>query len=100
MALELLLTKTPSQAKLWLEKKKASETEEEMKRSEEIEMAEAEKMAKKVSKKESRCVMNRLKLFAHILLIKKSASGPSPLRALIDLSHKVISENDSFILSG
>lgn len=44
--------------------------------------------------------MNRLKLFAHILLIRKSGSGMSPMRTLIELNHKVISENDSFILSG
>ena len=43
--------------------------------------------------------MNRLKLFAHILLIRKSGSGLSPMRTLIELNHKVISENDSFILS-
>jgi hypothetical protein len=44
--------------------------------------------------------MNRLKLFAHILLIRKGSSGLNPMRTLIELNHKVISENDSFILSG
>ena len=44
--------------------------------------------------------MSRLKLFAHILLIKKSGSTLSPMRALIELNHELISENDAFILSG
>lgn len=70
-----------------------------MKRAEEIDMMEAQKQSKQLSKKESRCIMNRLKLFAHIMLIKKG-EGSSPLRTLIELNHKVISENDSFILSG
>ena len=43
LALELLLTKSPSQAKVMLETKKAEEGGEEMKRSEEIEMQEAQK---------------------------------------------------------
>ena len=42
--------------------------------------------------------MSRLKLFAHILLIKKSGSALSPMRALIELNHDLISENDAFIL--
>ena len=42
--------------------------------------------------------MSRLKLFAHILLIKKSGSTLSPMRALIELNHDLISENDAFIL--
>lgn len=40
-------------------------------------------------------MINRLKQFAHIILIKKSSI--SPLQALIDINHKIISENDSFI---
>jgi hypothetical protein len=44
--------------------------------------------------------MNRLKLFAHILLIKKNTAGQTPMRALIELNHELISENDSFILNG
>ena len=52
-----------------------------------------------LTKKESQCLIYRFKLVAHILLMKKSQSSIlSPLRALIDLNHKVISENDSFIL--
>jgi hypothetical protein len=54
-----------------------------------------------ITKKESQCLIYRFKLLAHILLMKKSQSSPhSPLKALIDLNHKLISENDSFILSG
>lgn len=100
LALELLLTKSPSQAKVLLVTKKAEESGEEMKRSEEIDLQEAQKQSKQLSKKESRCIMNRLKLFAHILLITKSGSGQSPMRALIELNHELISENDAFILSG
>jgi hypothetical protein len=41
--LELLLTKSPSQAKVLLEKKRAKDSGEEMKRAEEIDMMEAQK---------------------------------------------------------
>ena len=44
--------------------------------------------------------MSRLKMFAHILLIKKSGSTLSPMRALIELNHELISENDAFIFGG
>ena len=45
-------------------------------------------------------MINRLKQLAHILLIKTQSDGVSPMRALVELNHKVISENDSFILNG
>ena len=43
LAFELLLTKSPSQAKIQLEKRRAKESGEEMKRAEEIDMMEAQK---------------------------------------------------------
>ena len=86
-ALELLLTKTPSQAKVILQKKQAEEKGEEMKNSEEVEIMEAIKQSKKVSKRESRCLMYRLKLLAHIMLIKKQGQKNSPLKALIEINH-------------
>ena len=94
-ALETLLAITPSQAKYLLDKRRAEQSGEEMKRSDELEMMDKQKNSLKFSKKESRCMINRLKQFAHIILIKKSSL--SPMRALIDINHKIISENDSFI---
>jgi len=63
-----------------------------MKHSEEIELAEAQKKSKQVTKKESRCLMNRLKLFAHVMLFKRH--GITPIKILVELSQKIISEND------
>lgn len=42
-------------------------------------------------------VMNRLKLFIHVLLQKQK--GVSPIDGLLELNHKVISENGSIITS-
>ena len=72
-----------------------------MKRAEEIDLLEAQKQSKQLSKKESRCVILRLKHVAHVLLRGGSQKGgPSPLRALIELNQKVISENDSTLFQG
>lgn len=71
-----------------------------MKHSEEIELMEQQKQSKQVSKKDSRCLIYRLKLFAHVLLFKKSEKSLCPMRVLIDLNHKIISENDSFLITG
>jgi hypothetical protein len=90
-ALELLLTKSPNQARVILDQMRSDEKGEETKQS--------ETETNTLTKKESQCLIYRFKLVAHILLMKKSQSSMlSPLRALIDLNHKVISENDSFIL--
>lgn len=95
-AFELLLTKTPSQAKLAVDQKRYGEKEE-LKHSEELELMEKQKLSKQVSKKDSRCLIYRLKLFAHIFLNKKGG-GISPFRLLVELNHKIISENDSFLV--
>lgn len=89
-SLELLLTKSPTQAKLALDKMKSQEMNEEMKQSD-------DPNPEDITKMESQCLIYRFKLISHILLMKKSQAN-SPLRALIDLNHKLISENDSFIL--
>ena len=83
-----------------LERRRARDSGEEMKRSEEIGLQEAQRQSKQLSKKESRCIMLRLKHVAHVLLRKRNQEGVSPLRALIELSHKVISENDSTLTGG
>jgi hypothetical protein len=58
-----------------------------MKRAEEIDLIEAQRRSKQLSKKESRCLILRLKHAAHVLLRRGSkAAGPSPLRALVELS--------------
>jgi len=100
-ALELLLTKSPSQAKVALERKRVQDTGEEMKRAEEIDLLEAQRQSKQLSKKEGRCLILRLKHAAHVLLSGQGQnSAASPLRALIELNLKVISENDSTLVSG
>ena len=91
------MTKTPSQAK-YLIQKKSYEKSEEMKHSEEMELDEQKRLSKTISKKDSRCLIYRLKLFAHVLLLKKGTSNLSPFRALTELNHRIISENDSFLL--
>ena len=62
---------------------------EELKNSSEIMLIEAEKKCQQIQKKESRCMIYRLKLFAQLL----SNTGPLS-KCLIDLNHKVISDND------
>ena len=96
-ALEILLTKPPSIAKVVYERRKAREAKEELKRSEELELQEAEKQGQQLSKKESRCLLLRLRHVVHILLRRRTA-GEHPLRALIELSHKVISETDATLV--
>jgi len=71
-----------------------------MKRSEEIDLQEAQRQSKQLSKKESRCIMLRLKHVAHVLLRKRKQDAASPLRALIELTHKVVSENDGTLTGG
>ena len=41
------------------------------------------------------CMMNRLKLCVHLLLQKYK--GITPMHMLIELNHKLISENDSIV---
>lgn len=67
-SLTLFLTKTPSQAKMALEKARRRETGEEMKRAEEIDLQEAQKQSSQVSKKEGRCMILRLQHFTHVFL--------------------------------
>jgi hypothetical protein len=94
-ALELLLTKSPTQAKRLLDIQKSADKGEELKQSENAEDPQT------LTTKESECLIYRFKLLAHILLIKRNKhSSLSPMRSLIDLNHKLISENDSFLLSG
>ena len=65
-----------------------------MKHSEEIELDNKQKQSDNITYKESQCVIYRLKLFAHILIDKKGNNG-SPIKSLIELCHKIISENES-----
>ena len=88
-SLNLLLTKTPNQAIYMIQKKKLMDDGEELKNSSEIMLMEAEKKTHQILKKESRCMIYRLKLFAQLLSKTGSLS-----KSLIDLSHKVISDND------
>lgn len=67
-ALNLFLSKTPSQAKIETEKKKYRETGEELKHTEQIDLMEAKKQSKSVSKKEGRCMILRLQQFTHLFL--------------------------------
>ena len=67
---------------------------EELKNSSEIMLIEAEKKCQQIQKKESRCMIYRLKLFAQLL----SNTGPLS-KCLIDLNHKVISDNDQILIN-
>ena len=71
--------------------------QEELKHSEQMELEELEKQAKVLSNKESRCIIWRLKLFAHVMLNKKGNSG-YPYKALVDLIHGIIADNEPFLL--
>lgn len=93
-SLNLLLTKTPNQAIYVMQKKKLMDDGEELKNSSEIMLMEAEKKTHQILKKESRCVIYRLKLFAQLLAKTGSLS-----KSLIDLSHKVISDNDQILIN-
>ena len=96
-SLELLLTTTPSQAKYILEKKKVEkESGGTVKHSDEIMLHELEqKSAAQITHQDGISIMNRLKMCVHLLLQKHR--GASPLEALLELNHKVISENDLFV---
>lgn len=72
-----------------------------MKRAEEIDLLEAQRQSKQLSKRESRCLILRLKHVAHVLLRPgRAGAGASPLRALIELNQRVISENDGTLAGG
>lgn len=93
----MLLTNTPSQAKYILEKKKVEkENNGIIKHSDEIMLHELEsKSSAQITQQDGISIMNRLKMCVHLLLQKHR--GASPLEALLELNHKVISENDSFV---
>jgi hypothetical protein len=96
-SLELLLTSTPSQAKYVLEKKRLEdECGGTIKHSDELVLRELEQRAAvPISQQDGFSIMNRLKVCVHLLLHKHK--GVSPLEALVELNHKLISENDSFV---
>lgn len=98
-AFEMLLTRTPRQIKAAVERRRAvknAQSEEEFKKSELIGLSngwEELDAADVVNEKEGRCVMNRLKYFAHIFL--RRSQGVLPMRSLIELSHIIIAESDA-----
>ena len=84
--MDVFLTYTPTQAKLYLEMKKAKEQGEELKRSEEMQLNTRDK---KVSKKEARCYIQRLKVFTHCIL--NAVNGKRPFNELVSLCHDILS---------
>lgn len=85
-SLELFLTNTPLKAKKILNSLESNQFEECKMQSEEI----------KQNNTEGICMINRMKLFIHVFLNKqKGKFSILPLQAMIELNHKVISENDS-----
>lgn len=76
-ALEIFLTKSPSQANYELQVQKQQEKDEEMKHSEEIVISSAQKQAgQEISQKDAKCLILRLKVFAHVLCHEKSNKLP------------------------
>ena len=80
-----------------MQKKKVIEDDEELKHSEELNLIDAEKKSKIISKSESQCIIYRLKLFAH--LIVKKQNGKAPVNLLIEISQRVISDSDQILLN-
>lgn len=67
-----------------------------IKHSDEIMLHELEqKSSGQITQQDGVSIMNRLKMCVHLLLHKHN--GVSPLEALVELNHKLISENDSFV---
>jgi len=91
-ALALFLTRTPTQV-LALKQKQG----EEVKHSEEVQMSQALKGAQTVGKKEARCFVQRLKVFAHVVLSK--ANDKKPVQELINLCQELLSQSESEIFS-
>lgn len=54
-----------------------------------------QKSSAQITQQDGISIMNRLKMCVHLLLQKHK--GASPLEALLELNHKIISENDSFV---
>lgn len=76
-ALSLYLSKTPSQARAIIEIRKAKDKgTEELKHSEEIELSELSKKGEKISKKDARTYLLRLKKFTLALLPKVHSKSP------------------------
>ena len=67
-AIELFLSRSPKQVQLHKERTKNSNSGEEMKHSEELMMSQMIKSVKSVGKKEARAFIQRLKIFAHVML--------------------------------
>ena len=74
------------------EMKKAKEAGEELKRSEEMQLNNRDK---KVSKKEARCFIQRLKTFTHYIL--NLANGKRPFNELVSLCHDILSQSEQQI---
>ena len=53
------------------------------------------KSQSQITQMDGMCIINRLKLCVHMLLQKYK--GISPMQVLIELNHKLISENDSIM---
>lgn len=86
-ALDVFLTYSPSQAKVVIERKKALAKGEELKSSEEMQINTMNSglggEGKKISKKEARCFLQRLKVFTHLMLNK--IGDQRPLEVLVHL---------------
>ena len=95
-ALEIFLTKSPSQAYYELQVQKQQEKDEEMKHSEEIAMSTAQKQAsQEISQKDAKCLILRLKVFAHVLCHEKA--NKLPFKQLINQCHEILSKKEDII---
>lgn len=97
-ALELYLTRSPMQAKFYLEKQKNDLKGEEMKHSEELEMSGLNKGSLTVKKRESRAYIQRLRLFA--MVIVSQTNEKRPIYELLNLCHDLLSQSENQIFTG
>lgn len=94
-ALALFLTSTPAQARAIKERERQGE---EVKHSEEMQMSQLLKNAQQISKKEARCFVQRLKVFAHVVL-SKGLNDHQPIQELISLCHELLSQSEAEIFN-
>jgi hypothetical protein len=59
-------------------------------------MQDMQKQANKVTKKQGRCFIQRLKVFLHVIL-NKTEGGKLPIVELVNLCHEFLSQSESLI---
>ena len=95
-ALEIFLTKSPSQADFEQKLKLQQGKQEEMKHSQELELSQVQKKAfQEITQEDAKCLILRLKVFAHSLCHVKAKK--LPFKELIDQCHEILSKKEPII---